>query len=175
MSRLCVLRWVGVLTALLVASFGEVVYAGPVTWNLLGVTFADGGTATGSFTFDTTLNHYTNWSVVTSTVGGFTGFSYTTATSTADPCCTDELKLTSNDTTRVFTLDFNNAGNNLQSPQNTSGSERVSGVARFESAGQIVLPGQTTTTPEPSSWMLLAAGALGLLGRRFLIGTGRVT
>ena len=79
-----------------------------------------------------------------------------------------DVKLTSNDTTRVFTLDFNNAGNGSASPQNTSGRENVPGGVRFESAGQIVQPGQQTA-PEPSTLMLLAAGALGLFGKRFLM------
>jgi hypothetical protein len=48
----------------------------PVTWTLSGVTFGDGGTASGSFDFDASLSDetaYSHISITTATVGAFTG------------------------------------------------------------------------------------------------------
>jgi hypothetical protein len=57
----------------------------PVTWTLSGVTFSDGGTATGSFVFDVDTNTISTWSV--SVAGGntvtFPPVTYDMATSSA--------------------------------------------------------------------------------------------
>lgn len=63
-------------TALLSAPM--VAQASLVTWTLSGVTFDDGGTASGSFDFDASLSDetaYSNISITTSTVGAYTGSS----------------------------------------------------------------------------------------------------
>jgi hypothetical protein len=44
----------------------------PLTWNLSGVTFADGGTATGSFTFDASANAFPLGSGAFTVAGGST-------------------------------------------------------------------------------------------------------
>jgi len=46
--------------------------AGPITWTLQGVTFADGGTASGSFVFDATADVYSSINITT-TVGSVLG------------------------------------------------------------------------------------------------------
>jgi hypothetical protein len=61
-------------TALLSAPM--VAQASLVTWTLSGVTFDDGGTASGSFDFDASLSDetaYSHISITTATVGAFTG------------------------------------------------------------------------------------------------------
>ncbi len=60
-------------------------FAIPVTWTLSGVTFSDGGTASGSFVFDADTNTLSNWNV--SVAGGntttFPPATYSTASSSA--------------------------------------------------------------------------------------------
>jgi hypothetical protein len=52
--------------------------ANPLTWNLEDFVFNDGGTASGSFVFDTTTGHYTDISIVTTVGTAFPGASYDT-------------------------------------------------------------------------------------------------
>jgi hypothetical protein len=60
-------------------------WAAPVTWTLSGVTFTDGGTASGSFVYDAVTDTISNWSI--SVEGGNTGtfppVTYNTSTSDA--------------------------------------------------------------------------------------------
>lgn len=48
-----------------------VAQAMPVTWTLSGVTFAGGGTASGSFDFDADLDRYSNVAITTTAGGNF--------------------------------------------------------------------------------------------------------
>jgi hypothetical protein len=88
--------------------------AGPITYNLIGVTFNDGGTASGSFTFDAdagipcsgggpVCGVYSNIDIVTTTGSSVTGATYTFACGQDVPSCTgvppnstEVLLLTSN-------------------------------------------------------------------------------
>ena len=57
---------VGVAIGLSVLGFSQPASATPLTWNLVGVTFDDGGTATGSFVFDADTGLFSAISIVTS-------------------------------------------------------------------------------------------------------------
>ena len=52
--------------------------AKPVTWVLQGVTFSDGGTASGSFVYDADTNTYSSVNITTTTTGTYTGHTYAT-------------------------------------------------------------------------------------------------
>jgi len=75
----------GVMLVVL-ASVGR---AGPVLWDLQGVTFTDGASGTGYFLFDANLSQVFDWNIVTAssgngaTSGGFLGFDYSPVTSVA--------------------------------------------------------------------------------------------
>jgi hypothetical protein len=64
MSPKSLLVAVGIALSLL--GFSQRASATPLTWNLLGVTFDDGGTATGSFVFDADTGTFSAISIVTS-------------------------------------------------------------------------------------------------------------
>jgi hypothetical protein len=64
MSSRSLLVAVGI--GLSVLGFSQPASATPLTWNLVGVTFDDGGTATGSFVFDATTGIFSAISIVTS-------------------------------------------------------------------------------------------------------------
>jgi len=61
------------MTALVLAASAS---AFPTTYTLVGVVFSDGGTATGSFTFDPATNLYSNVQITTTTGSVRTGASY---------------------------------------------------------------------------------------------------
>src|SRR5260370_41021523 len=50
--------------------------AGPVAYTLSGVTLSDGGTASGSFSYDAAANTYSNINIVTTTAGTRSGATY---------------------------------------------------------------------------------------------------
>ncbi len=68
---------VGVLRILLGLSVCSVfASAGPVVWTLSGVTFSDGGTASGSFVYNADTNTYSSINVTTTTGSVRTGATY---------------------------------------------------------------------------------------------------
>jgi uncharacterized protein (TIGR03437 family) len=75
-----VLRW-----AFLAVSFtcGTTVLGVPVTWTLTNATFNDGGTATGTFLFDSETGVVSNWNIVTTAGSVLTAFTYTPTNSQA--------------------------------------------------------------------------------------------
>jgi hypothetical protein len=51
-------------------------HATPIVWQLTGATFSDGATASGTFSYDATLDLYSAWNIVV-TPGIFTAYDYT--------------------------------------------------------------------------------------------------
>ena len=42
---------------------GAPLHASPLSWQLMGVTFSDGATASGTFTYDAAIDSYTDWNI----------------------------------------------------------------------------------------------------------------
>ena len=63
------------VAGLLTASTAE---AAPIVWTFTGVTFTDGGTASGSFVYDATVNDYSAISITTTAGTIRSGATYTT-------------------------------------------------------------------------------------------------
>ncbi|MEP7354005.1 MAG: hypothetical protein ABI824_12310, partial [Acidobacteriota bacterium] len=55
--------WLGAAALVMMTLGSPTVGAAPITWYLQGVTFADGGTASGSFVYDATTNVYSGVNV----------------------------------------------------------------------------------------------------------------
>jgi hypothetical protein len=90
-------------SVLILISLSLTASAGPILWTLEGVTFAGGGTASGSFDFDADTGLYSNVDIVTTTGGGVTGATYLFTCGQDVPTCTgvapnstEALFLTSN-------------------------------------------------------------------------------
>lgn len=73
--------WMNILTAVLALLFATRVFAVPIIWTLNGVTFDDGGMATGSFDFDADTSTLLNWDISVSggNTGSFPALTYSTA------------------------------------------------------------------------------------------------
>ncbi|MGH9487004.1 MAG: PEP-CTERM sorting domain-containing protein [Terriglobales bacterium] len=169
--------------------------AGALTWQLNGVTFADGGTATGSFSYDAASNSMTAWSISTS--GGdtadFPAFTFNPSNSfflfegypTAAPWSyvfsTDQVYSAYSDENLFFSINpaaqLTDAGGDISILTNNdpfSIEFYDCYPSRFMTAGTV----SALATPEPATWLLLASGLLGLgvherkrwLGRRTTTG-----
>lgn len=159
----------------------------PVTWTLSGVTFTGGGTASGSFDFDASLNDetaYSNVSITTTTVGAFSGSSaYYGAgfnpneSRMFDPLNNDghwlslrfDTALTSFGGTSVLT----NAGG-FASTETFSADEYnpESQLTRYVTAGSVTTLPLVTAVPEPETYALMLAGlaAVGFAAKRRKLG-----
>jgi len=85
MNRLTFRSLIAALGLLVLLSLPSIASADGATWTLSGVTFDDGGTASGSFTYDATTNKYTLISVTTTAGTLLSGASY----NSLSPCCLD--------------------------------------------------------------------------------------
>jgi hypothetical protein len=90
-------------SVLILISLSLTASAGPLLWTLEGVTFAGGGTASGSFDFNADTGLYSNVDITTTTGGGVTGATYLFTCGQDVPACTgvvpnstEALFLTSN-------------------------------------------------------------------------------
>ena len=158
-----------------------------VLWTLSGVTFASatatGGTATGSFDYNSATNTFSNISIVTTAGSGFGGATYTTL-SGAFPSFPVSMFLgaSSGDFTGtpLLALFFDsalvNSGGTVTIPLTLGGVASAGGEGtcdnadcssstedRFITAGTVSST-VATTIPEPSTLLLLGVGIAGLLG-----------
>ena len=169
-----------VSAALLAAAFLSVpmvAHATPVTWTLSGVTFDDGGIASGSFDFDADLGNYSNVALTTTAGGKFETNSFyarpgrglSATYLAAGTGCGSDCRLTF---WLTFASELTNAGG-------TSSFSADSGefyafddgwtpkaMARSINTGEV--SAQVTAVPEPASYALMLAGlaAVGFTRRR---------
>ena len=140
--------------------------AATLNWTLSGVTFNDGGTASGTFSTDSTTGGVLSFNVAT-TAGAIqtTGFTYDAATSflfANNYFSPNSFILANNTVTRYINLRFVNAltagGTNALIP-----GAPISGSWECSNCGSIrkVTGGFATTlggVPEPTIWGLLVLG-----------------
>jgi hypothetical protein len=170
------LHWVVLLGALSAVS----AFSSPVTWTLGGVTFDDGGTASGSFVYDANTGLYSSINITTTTGTTRTGVTYHFgSTSVAGPTFNLNLTVGSGDLTGtpalflVFTNPLTNAGGtdslvvgsapSLESSESAC-SDTVcfgpSAPSRQVTAGSVVGVAVITPTPAPPTWSLSLIGLL---------------
>ena len=152
-----------------------------ITWDLSGVTFDDGGTASGSFVYDALTNTYTPGDITVTTTAGtlLTGATYTSLSA----CCGSSdtgLTLGPNvsDFTNtpllflLFSAPLTNAGGTIQlsfgfadtdfdsAEDFCTNSDCSEFSMRFVTGGEVV---GSPAVPEPSSISLLIGGLIVLL------------
>lgn len=172
-----------VLVLLVLGAFVPTASADDVTWNLSGVTFSDGATASGSFVFNADTGMFSAIDITVS--GGSSTFGdgtysifdpgYSSNASrlvpVESPFPTDAVgapvlgllfgsPLTDAGGTDSLLLD------QIQGIQDCDNSNcSVSGISYYLTAGDVV--SSVTATPEPSSLLMLLAGCLALGGMAF--------
>lgn len=146
----------------------------PVVWQLNGVTFADGGTASGSFVYDASTNTYGSVNITTTPGTTITtGATLLYVSPGFAPSSTAFLAGASNAPnltgTRAFFLVFASPLSNAGGLVSLAGSQEAScanatcsspvAPTRFTNAGSL---NGTATSPVPalSAWALLATGLL---------------
>jgi hypothetical protein len=155
----------------------------PVTWTLSGVTFGDGGTASGSFDFDASKNDetaYSNVSITTTTVGAFSGSS-TYYGAGFNPFVSQMFDPLNNDG-HWLSLRFDTALTSfggtsvLMNEGDFASTERFSAdelnpesqLTRYVTAGSVTTLPLVTAVPEPETYALMLAGlaAVGFAAKR---------
>jgi len=144
--------------------------AGPLTWTLSNVTFDDGGTASGSFTYDADLDALTNWTITTtpgSTLGGTTydpsGPAFTVGNAVfyfgANGIFDPYLRLST-------ASGLTDAGGTVALLAGSSWECTNCGTFRLVTGGS--LSASAAGVPEPAAWamMVVGFGAIGFAARR---------
>lgn len=144
----------------------------PITWSLVGVTFTDGGTASGTFVYDADTNTYSNVNITT-TAGSviLTGATLQFVAPGLAPNSSQVLTVASNaaDLTgaRGFALFFTPGLTNAGGTHSLDGQEascanatcaNPAPPARFTSGGAVTA--LTYAVPTLSTWAKIATGLL---------------
>jgi hypothetical protein len=159
----------GTLLAALVLLCATSYASADVVWTLNNVTFADGGTATGSFTLNPS-GSFVNWNIIIS--GGDTSTFPPVTYTTGEPGFNTPGYVAFADTPfdrytlLFFSGPLTNAGGMVPL---TAGLDCNVGPCRVEASGQ--LDGVPTPTPESGTLLMFGSGllAVGVVMRRKLL------
>jgi len=156
-----VLSMVSLLGLILFAWAGQA--SANIVYNFSGVTFSDGGTLTGTMTTNDAMNALVDFDITTSPATGL-GFNYTSASIGSSSTSLPFILVLSDipSPTNILQVTFNNlttAGAPITI--GTFDSFEQNGLARRD-----IVAGGVVAVPEPSTFVLLGIGALGLLGYR---------
>ncbi len=156
------------LVLLCVPSFA---LADGITWNLSGVTFDDGGAASGSFVYDAPTNTFSAIDITTTPGSAFAGATYTALSGAFGSSSTGMLLGSSGDLTDTALLflmfgdDLTNLGGTVSligigegTCDNSDCSDNTE--VRSITAGSVV---GAVATPEPSTFLLVGMGLVALL------------
>jgi len=153
----------------------------PITWVLSGVTFSDGGTATGSFAYDADTNVYSFVNVTTTNGSARTGATYHFVCGQDVPTCIGVnpatsaiyLNLTSNAANQTglpaFSMIFTPALSNtvgvrtisfgLEGNCSNAACANATPPTRLVSVGTVTAQ-QPQPTPIPTTWILATTGIM---------------
>ena len=185
MNRMTFRGLIAVPVLLILLCVPSVASADPITWDLVGVTFADGGTASGFFVYDALTNMVSSINIVTSP-GTMLGTPFTSTTTYAalspgfsPPLAFDFAFVNASGivagTTMLLDLELpmpgltNSGGMVSLLSQASEGVCADSGCTteadtpiRSITAGELVSP--AVITPEPSAFLLLGIGLVCIAG-----------
>lgn len=149
--------------------------AAPIVWNLTG-TFDDGGTASGSFTYDVGFNAYSNINIITTSGSAFAGGTYTFINPLTTPTDSGMFLITTPSPSvgmpglflGYFAL--TNAGGTVSSPFISLGEGPIAPVLLGIFSGRSTGNASLVSVPEPSTITLLLCGLTFFTGLRVLRG-----
>lgn len=163
-----------IIASVLLALFSlpPIASADGITWDLVGVTFSDGGTASGSFVYDATTNTYSDIDITTTAGSAFGGATYTFigteyVSSAGEMILVTTLGDLANTPTLVLYFDggeLTNLGGTLsvsgigEGICNNTSDCSVATELREITGGEVV-----ASTPEPPALSLLSIGLVLLL------------
>ena len=181
MNRITFRSLLAVPALLVLLCVPSVASADGITWSLSGVTFADGGTASGSFVYDAVTNTVSSVNIVTTAGTTFGGNTYTALDPGFDPPVPFDIPVVPNASgdltgTMVFDMELPMPGlTNLGGAvilltdlaaedvcSNSDCSQVADSPFRMVTAGELVSP--VVTTPEPPAFLLVGIGLACLLG-----------
>ena len=182
MNRLVLRSVFSAVLLLALLSLPSIASADSILWTLTGVTFAGGGTASGSFDYNSATNTFSAIDIVTTSGTGFGGATYTTlsgafagfSTSTGLFLGPAGGNFTG---TPLLVLFFDdplfNAGGTVTDNLSTGDSAGIEGTCddatcTSQTADRSITAGEATSTvavvtPEPSALSLLGVAFAGLL------------
>ena len=176
MSRITFRSLIAVPVLLILVCVPSIALADGVTWNLSGVTFDDGGTASGSFVYDAATNTYSAIDVTTSAFGLRPPVTYTSFSDVALPSNTGFLfgPNSGGDFTGasflmwLFDAPLTDGGTvqvSLPPPIDSiealcTNSDCTTFSSRSVSGGEVIA---AVATPEPSTFLLVSMGLIALL------------
>jgi PEP-CTERM motif len=142
------------------ALFTTSAQAEALEWQFKNVTFADGGTLSGNFVFDTELSRLLSFDVSTTSGSVVQGFHYNAGSSEVwDSSEYQNFYLFDNGYNRMFQVGFAN-------PLNQPGINAISGSECNDwlcsTTGRAITSGVVQAVPEPETYALMLAG-LGLV------------
>lgn len=168
----------------LLACASAAALAAPQTWDLTGITFDDGTTALGSFTYDADTDTLSNWSITTQSGQmqgvAFGGYTYNTTSSSQYGTTIGSGGLWTNGNEELFLLGNNGSYVELDfaAPLTDVGgtasllllSNTTTGPVSLETDGnndtRYVTAGVVTAVPEPSSLAMTGMGLIALIAMR---------
>lgn len=178
MNRLISRSLIAVFALFVLFCVPSIASADGIPWVLAGVTFDDGGTASGSFVYDAVTNTYSAINVTTTTGATLTGATYTSLSDIAGSSNTGFLfgPNNSSDLTGasflmwLFDAPLTNSGGIVQVslPPPTDSIEAIctsldcsTFSSRSITGGEVV--GTAVATPEPATFSLVGMGLVALL------------
>ena len=176
MNRITFRSLIAVPVLLVLVCVPSIALADGITWNLSGVTFDDGGAASGSFVYDAVTNTYSAINVTTTTGTTLTGATYTSLSDVVGSSDTGFLFGPNNgDLTGasflmwLFDAPLTNFGGivqvSLPPPSDSiealcTNSDCTTFSSRSVTGGEVI---GAVATPEPSTFLLVGMGLVALL------------
>lgn len=166
-----------IAAVILFVTLASQAYAATLTWNLLDVSFEDGGTATGSFGFDADTGNFSNVNITTTTESLFGGTTYSAIGNFANDINLDFRNPIENSAKQYrfaapLSAQMTNAGGTIAFKFELSVFEFLCDAADCNQASEIreITAGSIVASPVPIPaalpLLISALGAFGYLGWR---------